>query len=860
MKPDKQEILRAVGVLFEPGSVVELRVLDASTPAYQNPHTESGYFNDWSALAEAALSIKKAKGVYVTINPVNPALLARAVNRIRPAARDPLTGDHDVVLRRWLPVDIDAKRPAGISSTDTERRAARVLAHAIKLDLGHKGWPEPIYADSGNGAHLLYRIEIPAGDGGLVERCLKAMAEGYADYTMAEVDKTPHNPARIWKLYGSVAAKGDSTPERPHRVARLLAMPETVEVVPIDKLQALAATVKPVLEPPPNGPRRNRDGHFDLDRWIAEHNLDVTGPEPWQGGRRWVFGTCPWDSTHRNRSAYIVQHASGAIGAGCHHNSCAGRDWHALRDAVEPGWRERRREAPVRGRKVYPVALPDWKAFPVEALPSSIGDYVLAAARSIGCDPAAVALPLLAALASAIGNSYRVRVKSGWTEPAVLWTGVVAESGTGKTPAARAVMAPLEKREAEAARQYAAEFADYERQKMLYEKKWAAWKRGAKGQDGEPPEAPVKPVCARYIVSDITIEALACQLAENPRGLLVHRDELAAWIWGFSQYKQQGSDLPSWLSMHSAGPVRVDRKTGEQRHVFVSSAAVSVTGGIQPKALRRILSPGFFDCGLVARLLLVMPPRQPRAWREATVPEAVSRGVAAVFHNLVTHLQPVTDEHGQSCPNEIPLSPEGKRVFAQFVNEHGREQYESTAGDLASLWSKLESAGARLALIHHLVRFAAGEQFNMDAIGPESVEAGVMLVRWFGAEARRLYRVLQETEAEQTQRELAELVARLGAEVSARDLMRANKSYTTAEAAEAALSDLAKHGFGGWHTLNTTDRGGRPTSFFRLFSPGTSDTTPVTPDETEVLSLSPPNNEPKTQIDGSPEEVMEWPG
>ena len=34
----------------------------------------------------------------------------------------------------------------------------------------------------------------------------------------------PHNfnPARIWKLYGTLAAKGDPTPERPHRLSRLV--------------------------------------------------------------------------------------------------------------------------------------------------------------------------------------------------------------------------------------------------------------------------------------------------------------------------------------------------------------------------------------------------------------------------------------------------------------------------------------------------------------------------------------------------------------------------------------------------------------------------------------------------------------
>ena len=39
-----------------------------------------------------------------------------------------------------------------------------------------------------------------------------------------------------------------------------------------------------------------------------------------------------------------MQLANGAIAAGCHHNGCAGKDWHALRDRYEPGWDAQREE------------------------------------------------------------------------------------------------------------------------------------------------------------------------------------------------------------------------------------------------------------------------------------------------------------------------------------------------------------------------------------------------------------------------------------------------------------------------------------------------------------------------------------
>ena len=91
---------------------------------------------------------------------------------------------------------------------------------------------------------------------------------------------------------------------------------------------------------------------------------------------------------------------------------------------------------------------------------------------------------------------------------------------------------------------------------------------------------------------------------------------VAGWLGSFTRYKAQkgGTDLPNWLEMHRAGTVIVDRKTAERQTLFISRAAVSVTGGIQPGVLARALSPEFLDAGLAARLLMAMPPKLPKRW------------------------------------------------------------------------------------------------------------------------------------------------------------------------------------------------------------------------------------------------------
>src|SRR5262249_23238583 len=84
-----------------------------------------------------------------------------------------------------------------------------------------------------------------------------------------------------------------------------------------------------------------------------------------------------------------------------------------------------------------------YQPFPVNALPAPLAEYVREGALALGCDPAYLALPVLAVVASAIGNTRRIRLKGDWEEPAVLWTGLIADSGTLKSPAWDKGVGPL---------------------------------------------------------------------------------------------------------------------------------------------------------------------------------------------------------------------------------------------------------------------------------------------------------------------------------------------------------------------------------------------------------------------------------
>ena len=216
MGASEEHVRKFLELLRTPDSIVELRVLNTKRGIV------SGYFDDLTKMVQEAMRWNGKASVYATLNPVNPALLARSRNRLSEFARH-TTSDADILDRRWLPIDLDPLRPAGISATAVQHQLALERAQQVRQWLKDRSWPDPIVADSGNGAHLLCRIDLPNDDESknLIGQCLKALDFRYSD-DLVKIDCSTFNASRIWKVYGTMACKGDSTPDRPHRLAKLL--------------------------------------------------------------------------------------------------------------------------------------------------------------------------------------------------------------------------------------------------------------------------------------------------------------------------------------------------------------------------------------------------------------------------------------------------------------------------------------------------------------------------------------------------------------------------------------------------------------------------------------------------------------
>jgi len=347
---NQADILAGLKLLCEPGEVYELRC-----PKTSNDGTVSGYFDDLETLAyHAEYWSGVAPSVYLTLNPVKRDLLARAANRIQRRARE-TTADHEVTHRRRLLLDFDPVRPAGISSTDDEHVAALARTQECRDWLAAQGLPEPLLADSGNGGHLVYGLDLPNDESSrlLVENFLKAISRRFSD-DLVNVDQTVFNAARISKVYGTRACKGDNILERPHRYSCILQAPEILMPVPQSVLSALCRTPTPSISLPladkmdwkalKSEVRRleGPDSVGWVETFLDRHHISIRQTKESNGKwlKRWVLGCCPFCHSEDTAAALTVSEG-GKIGFRCQHNRCTEprKRWSDFRRHFEPNWK-----------------------------------------------------------------------------------------------------------------------------------------------------------------------------------------------------------------------------------------------------------------------------------------------------------------------------------------------------------------------------------------------------------------------------------------------------------------------------------------------------------------------------------------
>jgi hypothetical protein len=369
------------------------------------------------------------------------------------------------------------------------------------------------------------------------------------------------------------------------------------------------------------------------------------------------------------------------------------------------------------------IDVPKAVLFPLDVLPKALALFVhaIAAATNSPLDYAAVLLLTIAG--AAIGAARSLQIKAGWAERPCLFSALIGPPGSAKTPAAGPILAPV--------------YAEQARRLAAYRRQRVGWEENDAEDKGPPPKLET------IFVEDITIEKLASILQDNPRGVVVVRDELTAWIGSMDMYrgKGKGADRQAYLSVWAGKPIRVDRK-GEEDPVYVPHPFVGVTGGLCPDLLPRLRGERDIQDGFLDRVLLSYPepvPAKGEDWR------CIDDEAAAAWERTLAQLwalQPEMTEDGETRPHFVRLTSDASSAWEEFTGGLARElNRDDLPEPLKGHLSKFKGYGARLALILHCLRQVCGEADGEDVDG-ESMERASRLISYFGSHALKVHAAL----------------------------------------------------------------------------------------------------------------------
>ncbi len=316
-------------LLHAPEEIIEIRSIDPKPVI-------SGYFRADSPRIETELAKYPNRTFYQTMNRVKDACYARGQHERLVERPKETTSDNDIIGYQWLLIDADPVRPSGVSASNEEKEAARRVAGMTMKKLMAMGFSEPVVGDSGNGYHLLFRIHASLEERQVLADFL-AVLDMWFSTENVKIDTAVFNPARITKLYGTVATKGANTAERPHRRSKIIRYPEKIEETSMVLVRNIAAELQKKATLTESTPiKRGAVPNFDLEKFLQEHGIETLNKVSISSGIKYPLVKCPFDSSHKNGDAAVFAYSNGSFGFHCFHNSCSNYHWHEFREKIDP--------------------------------------------------------------------------------------------------------------------------------------------------------------------------------------------------------------------------------------------------------------------------------------------------------------------------------------------------------------------------------------------------------------------------------------------------------------------------------------------------------------------------------------------
>lgn len=399
-------------------------------------------------------------------------------------------------------------------------------------------------------------------------------------------------------------------------------------------------------------------------------------------------------------------------------------------------------------------------SFPLEIFPKAIRDIIEALEEYENYNVDFTSASFLTVFAAAMGNTWSVRFMTGWVSRPIIYMVLVGSPSCGKTPPLQQAVAPLLKLDGEYDMIYCKEMETYRR-----------WERMSAKQREKHflPEEMKMPQRKCHVVVDSTVEALIGALRDNPRGVLIYKDEIDSLLSNFNRYN--GSDEGYFLSLFSGTPFKYSRKSNNE-HIFLANPYCSIIGTTQPSRLGEQFGGKRMMNGFSSRFLKVYPEidKMP-SWNDTAMPDGVLEEWGRIIRKVVT-VTPSTDQEGKATSIELMFSQEAKLRVIQWKDEVNNKAYAETDSDaVRALCGKLETYLVRFCLVIQIMHCICGES-GMDKIEPGTAELAIRLTEYF---RNMESRIAPEIETGILDNRFTELLGNL------RD------SFTTAEAVREAL-------------------------------------------------------------------------
>lgn len=389
--------------------------------------------------------------------------------------------------------------------------------------------------------------------------------------------------------------------------------------------------------------------------------------------------------------------------------------------------------------------------FLVKVFPTPIQEIILDLVQYENMKLEFIISSMISAAASAIGNSFQVRVKSEWTSSPMLYFVLVGRPGIGKSTPASFFFKPLRDYDQE-------ELKKYEQDLQLYEDRCKS--------SGKYP-ASFAPKLKRTVISDFTAEALMSTHAQNPRGIAVVVDEILALFKSIGRYSSKSNLIELLLSAYSGQPLDSIRKTNPHP-LYVKVPCLNLIGTIQTKLVKEVIGHDYSANGLVDRFLFVTSlDKRASRWSDNIneVKHCASKKWAKIMSKLIS-LKCEIDPDGNAVPRVINMTDSAADYFRIWYNSIIDEINNIEEDELVeSRMVKQDNKAARIALIIQLLHWATGNAVN-NCIEIDAVKSAIRLVQFYEG---CYYKIQSEVKNDDTPNRCLELFQILPEQFAAKD-------------------------------------------------------------------------------------------